>query len=289
MREQRLVGRDYLDASTVLLRRIRSAHPSAGLFEAADLNWWWRTSRSTDSVPQLFWFDDLGRPAAAVIATDWGDRIGLDPIVMPDATSDWVAHVVQRGLAHARESGLNDIGVEVDRADVTLREELFGHGFEITDDGVVVAWLAAAARSEISPLPEDYRPCSRLDTMSRPHHMTERSGRDVETRLRQTPLYRPELDLVVLDGRDSCAAYGLFWFDSETATGLVEPMRTEDDHQRRGLGRYLLTTGIDLLARAGAERIKICYQPGNPAATELYRSVGFEPEKQTDLFSRRAT
>ena len=192
-------------------------------------------------------------------------------------------------LTHG-ESGLSDIGVEVDRADVTLREVLFGHGFEITDDGVVVG-VARCRRLDrrSARCPQDYRPCSRLDTMLRPHHMIERSGRDVETRLRQTPLYRPELDLVVLDDHDRCAAYGLFWFDPQTATGLVEPMRTEDDHQRRGLGRYLLTAGIDLLARAGAERIKICYQPGNPAATELYRSVGFEPEKQTDLFSRRAT
>ncbi len=268
---------------------MRSVHPTAGLYEAADLHWWWRTSRSTDSFPQLFWFDHLDRPQAAAIATDWGDRIALDPIVMPDATPDWVAHVMQRGLTHAGHSGFGAIGVEVDRADVVLREVLVGNGFEIAEDGVVEAWLAADARSETSPLAEGYRLCSRLDTMLRPHHMIERSGPAVESRLRQTSLYRPELDLLVLDGRDGCAAYGLFWFDSETATGLVEPMRTEDDHQRRGLGRHLLTTGIDLLARAGAERIKICYQPDNPAARELYLSVGFEPVKQTDLFTRRVS
>jgi ribosomal protein S18 acetylase RimI-like enzyme len=79
----------------------------------------------------------------------------------------------------------------------------------------------------------------------------------------------------------------LFWHDPETATGLVEPMRTEDDHQRRGLARHLLTTGIDLLAEAGAERIKICYEPDNPAARGLYLSVGFEPDRQTVVYSRR--
>ncbi len=65
-----------------------------GLYEAADLQWWWRTSRSTDHLPQLFWFDRLGQPEAAVIATDWGDGVALAPIVMPDATADWVAHVM---------------------------------------------------------------------------------------------------------------------------------------------------------------------------------------------------
>jgi GNAT superfamily N-acetyltransferase len=253
------------------------------LYEAADLQWWWRTPRSTDDLPQLFWFDHLGRPEAAVIATDWGDRRALDPIVMPDATPDWVAHVIERGLAHADECRFGAVGVEVDRADVAVREVLLGHGFTVEEGGVVETWLAADARPEISPLHEEYRLANRRDTMLRPHHMTKRSGPDVETRLRQTSLYRQDLDLFVLDGRDSVAAYGLFWFDPSTATGLVEPMRTEDDHQRRGLARHLLTAGIDRLAEAGAVRIKICFEPDNPAAGPLYLSVGFDPVKQTDV------
>ena len=117
LEEAHRVGLHYLEDVTVLLQRIRSAHPTAGLYEAADLQWWWRTPRATDDLPQLFWFDDLGRPEAAVIATDWGHRIALDPIVMPDAAPDWVAHVIERGLAHASESGFEAVGLEVDRAD----------------------------------------------------------------------------------------------------------------------------------------------------------------------------
>jgi RimJ/RimL family protein N-acetyltransferase len=89
----------------------------------------------------------------------------------------------------------------------------------------------------------------------------------------------------VLDSDDSVAAYGLFWFDPESATGLVEPMRTEDDHQQRGLARHVLTAGVDRLARAGATRIKICFEPSNPASRNLYLSAGFQPTAQTDLFS----
>ena len=91
--------------------------------------------RSTDELPQLFRFDHLGRPEAAVIATDWGDRIALDPIVMPDATPAWVAHVVERGLAHASESGFETVSLEVDRADDVLRDVLVGHGFAIKEMG----------------------------------------------------------------------------------------------------------------------------------------------------------
>ena len=65
-------GAGYLQAVTTLLQRVRAAHPTAGVFEAADFQWWWRSPRSTDALPQLFWFDDSGLPEAAVIATDWG-------------------------------------------------------------------------------------------------------------------------------------------------------------------------------------------------------------------------
>jgi ribosomal protein S18 acetylase RimI-like enzyme len=285
--EQGLVGLDYLAAVTALLQRVRRAHPTAGLYEAADLQWWWRTPRPTDELPQLVWFDRLGRPEAAVVATAWSDRVALDPIVLPDASPEWVAHVVERGLSHAGAIGLADVSLEVDPGDDVLAEVLAAHGFTPAGDGVVETWLAADARPTVHPLPEGYRSSSRSETSDRRHHMIHRGRNhdDVERRLRQTSLYDPDLDLVVHDDHGDVAAYGLFWYDPETATGLVEPMRTEDDHQRRGLARHLLTTGLDLLAEAGAERIKICYEPDNPAARDLYLGVGFEPVRQTVTWS----
>jgi ribosomal protein S18 acetylase RimI-like enzyme len=300
-RESFRTGLQGLEAATALLHRIRNAHPTAGLLEAADLQWWWRTQRSTDDFRQLFWFDDAGRPEAAVIATDWAGVIALDPIVMPDATPDWVAHVIVRGIAHVSPNGREALDVVIDRADEVARAVLLGQGFKSEDDdapassgslSVVTAWLAVdarpTARPALSPLPEDYRLLSRTDTAPGPHHMVRRSGPEVEARLRQTSLYRPDLDLVVLDRQESVAAYALFWFDPDTATGLVEPMRTEEDHQRRGLARHLLTAGIGLLFQAGATRIKLCFKPDNAAAKALYLGLGFEPDKQTAVFSRRA-
>lgn len=286
-REQHLVGLDYLEAVTALLQRVRSAHPTAGLWEAADRQWSWRMPRSTDSIQQLFWFDDLGQPEAAVITTASGEGVAFDPILMPGATPDWLAHVIDRGLAHAAESGFGAVELEVGRDDDLLRQLLFDRGFAIKEDGVVETWLAAAKRPEISPLHDDYRLSTRIDTLERPHHMmnSRRNQADPEARLRQTSLYRPDLDLVVHDQNQGVAAYGLFWYDPGTSTGLVEPMRTEDEHQQRGLARHVLTSGLDLLAGAGAERIKIVYEPDNAAASHLYLSVGFEPDRHTDLLS----
>ena len=286
MREEHRVGIRYLEGVTALLQRVRSAHPTLGVYEAADFQWWWRRPRSTDLLPQLFWFDDSGRPEAAVIATDWGEAIGLDPIVMPDATPDWFSHVVERGLAHATESGFDGVDFVIDRADVVMADVLAGQGFTKMADELVDSWLAVDARPEISALHSDYRLASRLDTFPAKHHMIARGGPDVEERLRQTPLYRGDLDLVVLDDHDRAAAYGMFWFDPVSATGLVEPMRTEDEHQRRGLARHVLTIGLNLLFDAGAERIKIAWEPGNPASSALYTDVGFESVRECALVSR---
>jgi GNAT superfamily N-acetyltransferase len=292
MRERHLVGLDYLAAVTALLQRIRNIHPTAGLYQAAELQWWWRAPRPTDRLPQLFWFDEHGLPAAAVIATDFGDgssavfeETTLAAIVMPDAAGRWHREVIERGLAYADECGLGDVDFEVDRADELGHEVLAGNGFTHKCDGVVAAWLAADDRPAVSPLPEGYRLRTRAETIDRPHHFERRAGPHTEERLRQTSLYRPDLDLVVLDSHGAVGGYGLFWFDPETATGVVEPMRTEDDHQRRGLARHILTAGIDRLAAAGADRIAIGWEPDNPASGPLYRSVGFEPVLWTDILS----
>jgi ribosomal protein S18 acetylase RimI-like enzyme len=279
-----LVGTEYLAAVSRLLQRSRALHPTVGLFEAADFQWWWRSPRSTDAVPQLFWFDHVGEPEAAVILTDWGDRVALDPLVMPDAPADWVEHVMTRGLAHAAAHGFTDVTLEVARVDAALRSLLAGLGFEVVDDGVVEAWLAAPARPPISPLADGYTSTVRAAAPDGAHHMAARGGDGIEARLQQTSLYRADLDVVVTDRAGALAAYGLCWFDAATATGLVEPMRTEDAHQRRGLARHVLTAGLELLARAGADRIKICFEPGNPASSALYLDVGFVPAQQTDMF-----
>ena len=158
MRTTTFSGIDAIDAVTEVLRRVSETHPDGGLFHAADVQFWWAREQSTDTLPQLFWVDDDGRPA-----------------------------------------------------------------------------------------------------------------------LNQLSLYDSDLDLVVFAPDGTPAGNAIFWFDPVTRTGVVEPVRTHDDHQRRGIARHLLTTGVDLLARAGAERISIGYEPDNPASGDAYRGVGFEP------------
>lgn len=290
--EQFLTGRDYLEAVTTLLQRARLAHPTAGVLEAADFQWWWRGQRPTDQSPQLFWFDETGQPAAAVIATDWGGEVALDPILLPDASPDFTAHVLARGVEHARSTGFDAAEIIVDAADEASRDALSALGFAAPDEktdlgaslNVVCAWLNVADRPSVSPLSSGYRLASRAETASGPHHMASRNDDNFEARLVQTSLYRPDLDLVVFH-EDQAAAFGMFWLDPNTGVGMVEPMRTEEDHQRRGLARHVLTSGVDRLAALGAERIKLCYRPANEAAKNLYLSAGFVPDNSTVTYA----
>jgi ribosomal protein S18 acetylase RimI-like enzyme len=69
-----------------------------------------------------------------------------------------------------------------------------------------------------------------------------------------------------------------------TQVGLVEPMRTEAAYQRLGLGKHLLTAGIDRLAARGCERMKVSYMDGNAGAKALYLGAGFSPNDTSRVY-----
>ena len=69
--------------ATELLQRARLADRRAGIWEAADVQWWWRKARRSDGVEQLFWVDGQG-PVAGVLLTSWTDTSWqCDPIMVP--------------------------------------------------------------------------------------------------------------------------------------------------------------------------------------------------------------
>jgi predicted N-acetyltransferase YhbS len=146
--------------------------------------------------------------------------------------------------------------------------------------------MYAADRPAVAALPSGFRLATRAGESQRPHHMIGRNGAAVAERLQQCSLYRPDLDLVVYDVDDEVAAYGLFWADPVTRVGLVEPMRTEDRHQGRGLGRGVLTAGLERLAASGCTRLKVSYRVGNEASKRLYLGTGFSPGPPSRTYRR---
>jgi len=284
IREVRASGREYLVLVTELLQRARLADAEAGLWEAADLQWWWRTPRRSDSIDQLFWIDDEG-PVASVALTDWGRAWGCDPVVVAGSSTVPLRAVWARAVEAVEALGLETVEVAVRDDDFELLDLLAEFGFVRDDHESGVTWMDAEDRPAVSSLPEGFVLVDRAHDPSTPHPMERRSGEGVEARLRQCSLYDPALDLAVEAADRQVAGYALFWFDSVTAVGMVEPMRVEDAYQRRGLARAMLTAGLDRLAQRGARRLKVGY--ATDAARRLYVGAGFRVTSTSRSYSWR--
>jgi predicted N-acetyltransferase YhbS len=205
---------------------------------------------------------------AAAGLTAWGDTWQADVFAVPSivdeeevwaATLDVIGH---RGEAlqvlcedHAPLAGL-----------------AIQSGFAMTDELSGTTWMDADQRPPVAQV-DGFAIVDRVTRADRPHPMIARNGELVEPRLRQCSLYDPTLDLAIEDAYGRVAGYALFWFDHTTLVGLLEPMRVEDEYQRRGLARMLLTNGLDRLARKRARRLKVGFE--TDAARNLYLGAGF--------------
>jgi predicted N-acetyltransferase YhbS len=282
--EVRASGLQCLVLATELLQRARLADAEAGLWEAADLQWWWRTPRPSDAIDQLFWIDDDG-PVAGVVLTDWGRAWGCDPIVVPGVPNVPLPTIWARAFETIDGLGLETVEVLARDDDAELQSLLTGAGFVADDNQSGITWMNAQDRPEVAAPPEGFALVDRAQETTRPHPMRKRSGEEVEARLRQCSLYDPALDLAVEAADGQAAGYALFWFDPVTEVGLVEPMRVEDAYQRRGLARAMLTAGLDRLATRGAQRLKVGY--ATDVARGLYVGTGFRVTSTTTSYSRR--
>jgi GNAT superfamily N-acetyltransferase len=284
IREVRVRGLDYLAVATELLQRARLADAEAGAWEAADLQWWWRTPRRSDETDQIFWIDEKG-PVAGAVLTDWGPAWGCDLIVVPRVSRVARPDIWACALEAVNALELEAVEVVTRDDDVELRELLIGAGFVAEARRSGITWMNAGDRPDVTGLPEGFALVDRAQENTRPHPMRRRNGEGVGARLRQCSLYDPGLDLAVVTAEGRAAGYALFWFDPVTEVGLVEPMRVEEAYQRRGLARAMLTAGLDRLAKQGARRLKVGY--GTNAARALYVGAGFEVTVTTTSYRWR--
>jgi GNAT superfamily N-acetyltransferase len=275
-----LQGLDRLNATTSVLQRARLADPLRGMWEAADVQWWWRRPRASDDLALPVWFDEVG-PVAAAGLTAWENTWQVDVFAVPSVVE--VGEVWAATLEAAAEHRAAPLELLVGEEDAALAGLALASGFTMTDELSGTAWMDADERAPVVDT-DGFLVVDRLSRAGRPHPMFARSGGEVERRLRLCSLYDPSLDLAVEDTDGTVAGYALFWFDPTTLVGLLEPMRVEDEYQRQGLARLLLTTGLDRLARKGARRLKVGFQ--TEAARHLYLGAGFVQASVDRLLTR---
>lgn len=285
MREHKASGREGLALASELLQRARLADPHGGIWEAADVQWWWRQRRASDDVEQPFWLGAQG-PVAGVLMTSWrDDRWQCDPIVLPSVAD------IDPGLVWTRAHDLVSTHAR-GAIEVNPRDDDATFTGMVTDAGLIagtqwtIAWMAPQDRSNPRSPADGFTIVDRASRGDTPHAMISRNGPEVAERLLQCPLYDAELDLSVETNDGRSAGYSLYWFDPVTRVGMVEPMRVEDTFQRHGLATAMLLDGINRLVRRGAERLKISFV--TEAASAFYQSVGFRPTATVTTYESRA-
>ena len=281
VRRELLTGLDRLRATSTVLQRARLEDPLAGMWEAADVQWWWRRPRATDDLALPVWFDEAG-PVAAAGLSAWDGYWQIDVHAVPGIVDE--QEVWDAGLDAAARHPDQALHLLVQDG-APLVDLAVASGFADGDEPSGTTWMDAEDHPPVTDVP-GFAVVDRAARLDRPHPMIARNGEQVGARLRQCPLYDAALDLAVEDVHGDVAGYALFWFDPTTLVGLLEPMRVEDRYQRRGLARMLLSDGLDRLARAGARRLKVGFE--TDAARNLYLGAGFV-QTSTDRLLRRSS
>lgn len=281
MREHKAKGPEALALATWLLQRARLADPDGGIWEAADAQWWWRRPRVSDDVEQPFWIDGDGPVAGVLMTSLRDDRWQCDPVILssveidPALVWDRAQHLISDHARGALEIHLRD-------DDPTFTKMATDAGLVADESPWTIAWMVPQSRPATGPPAHGFRIVDRSVRSDSLHPMSLRNGPEIAGRLRECTLYDPELDLAVETSDGRPAGYSVYWFDPVTRVGHVEPMRVEDEFQRRGLATAMLVEGLDRLARRGADRLKIGF--GTKAASAVYQGVGFRPAATVTVY-----
>jgi GNAT superfamily N-acetyltransferase len=261
------VGRDYLQVVSRLLQDARLAEPDGGLWEAADLQWWWRVDQHEDPHAQSIWFDG-DTPVVGVAFTRWKAGLGCDLLGTDAAVSQHAAPLWDLVRERFTDRPVEMLIRDDDPTRIAAAEQA---GFEASSERFASGWMDVDDRPTPPRLPAGMRITSYAGGA---HPMVARNGEQVAQRLADCSLYRPELDLAIRDGEE-LAGYALFWADPVTGVGLLEPMRIEDAFQGRGLSKVLIAAGLERLAAAGCTRLKVSWEMANEPAVRLYTGAGY--------------
>lgn len=280
LRRELMRGRERLAATTFILQRARITEPVNGIWDAADVQWWWRRPRMTDELDLPVWLDELG-PVAAVGLSAWGDTWQTDAFVAsPNVALEEVWTETMAAANRFSPRSLRLITPEKNIKQIQLAEQ---SGFALSDEKSGTTWLEIDDRPKVSEI-GGFKIVDRSMRAQSGHPMIGRNGEFVESRLKECSLYDPILDLAVEDSDGNIAGYALFWFDTTTSVGMLEPLRIEENYQRRGLASFLIAVGLERLAQKGASRVKVGFE--SETAAKLYSKVGFVQTSVDRLLTR---
>ena len=277
-------------------RALRIADPRPGEnWHVGDFDYWrWHTLENVVERPPnelRFWETSDGRIAAVLTQGDPG-------VCHPMADSSIATEDLLNEMLEVAEAELTTVrsGQRVlfawadERNDLlssVLRSRGYAHG-----QGVHAmehnAWQALPEAPASAPLPDGYAIRSMGDADEHPsrsfaswrafHPGEPDEGADPEgswyANVKRSPTYRRDLDLVAVDqASGAIVAFSTCYFDDVSRTGAIVLVGTAPAHQRKGLGKAVVTETLRRLHRLGGVGAYVSWYEPVPGA--LYRSCGF--------------
>lgn len=89
------------------------------------------------------------------------------------------------------------------------------------------------------------------------------------------PTYRKDFDLVCVDRNLQIAAFTTIWIDEVNQVAIFEPVGCHSDHQRKGLGKAVMSYGLFQLEKQGIKKAFVMAHTSESAGAKLYQSLGF--------------
>jgi mycothiol synthase len=238
-----------------------------------------------------------------------GELLGFAWLEAPDGVNIQI-HPSLRGdgpleeqmLAWAIEQGslrptpaMTEIWTRACDSDAPLRALLDRHGFVRDDEHFL---LLRRSLSEPIPVPllppgwvvrhvgDETEWPARVETHREVWHPSKVTL-EAYRRLRQAPVYLPELDLVAVTPEGEFASYCICWLDLQNRVGEFEPVGTRPAYRGKGIGKAVMYEGLRRLRAHGAETAIVVSLGSNAASGRLYESVGFEIQDREYLYGKK--
>lgn len=282
----------YLQSATRFLELCRSIDPVGGMWDVADIQWWWRDGGYEDPARQLFLETEVDGEARAMVllseayATfDYEVLPGLEET--PEGLNVFDAGL--RWLEHLQTSQKVDrVEFFVHEDHTVFRRSAAEKGFKSLQK-VYVQLALELETEQVAAAPGDQsvlvRSVEDRDFVGEKPPVIRTPARNF-ARVKQAPLYERDQHLVAVGGENGVMGECIYWVDGANAIGVFEPVETKPEFRRQGVARALLIEGLRRMKDKGVKIAKVSHYSDNVPARRLYRSLGFREQFSRVVYGR---
>jgi mycothiol synthase len=287
-------GKKDLDRMRAILVNGRQAGNGTYYIHLGDLDWWlYYLPHQMDPWQNIFLWESEDLPDAllgwTLLSPDWR---AFDVFVHPDQQHtplvEQMFHWSEERLAQLirAHSGEEIRTMWIAEQDAWLRATLIQHGFTVDSAYILCLQHNLDASTPKLEIPRGYHLRSLLgepDLENRAAVQYEVFGSKIPfeeyqqcyLHFMRSPAYDPHLDLVIESADGQFVAFCIIWLDPINQVGYFEPVGVHPDHQRKGLGKALMSEGLRRMQLAGMAVAQVCVEHDNLAGQGLYETTGF--------------